>query len=132
MTRIVAGTVGILLIILLYMSGTFSDTKRGGDIAPQNALEQISEHPGIIIDVRTPEEFAQGRLARANQRIDFMAEDFETLAGELDRDQTYYVYCRSGNRSGKAMKWMQENGFDEVYNIGGYQDLVDAGFESER
>ncbi|MGM0506784.1 MAG: rhodanese-like domain-containing protein [Bacteroidota bacterium] len=132
MIRIVAGIVGILLIILLYMSGTFSDKKSGGDIAPENAIEQIQQRPGVVIDVRTPEEFAQGRLARTDQLIDFMADDFEDQAGELDRSQTYYLYCRSGNRSGQAMKWMQEHGFEEVYNIGGYQDLVDAGFESER
>lgn len=132
MIRIIAGIVGILLIILLYMSGTFSQTKGGGDITPDRAMEQITEQPGIIIDVRTPEEYAQGRLARTDQLINFMAEDFEEQAGELDRNETYYLYCRSGNRSGQAMTWMQENGFDEVYNIGGYQDLVDAGFESER
>lgn len=132
MIRIVAGIVGILLIILLYMSGTFSATNGGGDITPDRAMEQITERPGIIIDVRTPEEYAQGRLAKTDQLINFMAEDFEEKAGKLDRNETYYLYCRSGNRSGQAMTWMQENGFDEVYNIGGYQDLVDAGFESER
>ncbi|MEX0594146.1 MAG: rhodanese-like domain-containing protein [Balneolaceae bacterium] len=95
-------------------------------------MNQIQERPGIIIDVRTPEEYAQGHLTRTDQLINFMDDDFEDRAGELDRNQTYYLYCRSGNRSGQAMKWMQENGFEEVYNIGGYQDLVDAGFESER
>lgn len=114
------------------MSGTFSDRHDGGNIPSGNAMNQIQERPGIIIDVRTPEEYAQGHLTRTDQLINFMDDDFEDRAGELDRNQTYYLYCRSGNRSGQAMKWMQENGFEEVYNIGGYQDLVDAGFESER
>lgn len=134
MTRIAifTGIVGIILIILFYMSGMLSNSTQGGDLSPEQALSQINEQPGIVIDVRTDQEYADGHLARVDRQIDFMADDFEEQAGQLDRDQTYYLYCRSGNRSGQAMKWMQENGFNEVYNIGGYQDLVDAGFESKR
>ncbi|MDZ7680804.1 MAG: rhodanese-like domain-containing protein [Fodinibius sp.] len=50
----------------------------------------------------------------------------------LDKDKTYYLYCRTGNRSGQAAELMVENGFDNVYNIGGYQDLVDAGIPSSK
>lgn len=72
----------------------------------------------LLLDVRTDAEFASGHLNGAKQ-IDFYRADFEQELSKLDKDQPVYVYCRSGNRSGKAAKQMKAMGFKEVYNLEG-------------
>lgn len=72
----------------------------------------------LLLDVRTDAEFASGHLNGATQ-IDFYREDFEEAIAALDKEQPVFVYCRSGNRSGKAAKQMKAMGFREVYNLEG-------------
>ena len=72
----------------------------------------------FLLDVRTDAEFASGHLKGATQ-IDFYREDFEEAIAALDKEQPVFVYCRSGNRSGKAAKQMKAMGFKEVYNLEG-------------
>ena len=79
----------------------------------------------VIIDVRTPEEFSQGHVQGAINH-DLLGGDFETVLPGLDKNQTYKLYCRSGNRSGQAMALMQQAGFDKVENLGSLQEAADA------
>ena len=72
----------------------------------------------MVLDIRTPEEFAGGHLANAIN-IDYYADDFETRLAELDLDVPYVMYCRTGNRSSKALPIMDSLGFSEVYELGG-------------
>lgn len=72
----------------------------------------------LLLDVRTDAEFASGHLTGATQ-IDFYRSDFEEALSALDKNQPVFVYCRSGNRSGKAAKQMKAMGFKEVYNLEG-------------
>ena len=73
-----------------------------------------------LIDVRTQREVKQGLIETA-LFIDFSDKDFLTKVNRaVNKKRSVYLYCRSGNRSGKATKMLLENGF-EVYNvIGGY------------
>lgn len=73
---------------------------------------------GLLLDVRTDNEFAQGHL-RGAQQIDFYRDDFADALEKLDKDQPVFIYCRSGNRSGKAAKQMKAMGFSAVYNLEG-------------
>jgi len=70
----------------------------------------------VILDVRTPEEFAQGHLSGALS-VNLMAPDFERRLGALSRGKTYLVYCRTGNRSVKAIQIMGRLGFRSVYHM---------------
>ena len=70
----------------------------------------------VIIDVRTPEEYANGHIEKAIN-LDFYSETFKDELDKLDRDKVYLIYCRSGNRSGQALNMMAELGFSEVYNM---------------
>lgn len=74
-----------------------------------------------LIDVRTSEEYESGHLDKA-QNIDFLNEElFITEIEKFDKSQPIYIYCRSGNRSGKAATLMQELGFQTIYDLeGGY------------
>lgn len=79
-----------------------------------------------VIDVRTPEETAQGMVAGA-LNIDLQSGDFRDRVAELDRDGRYLLYCRSGNRSAQAAAIMSELGFSDVVDAGGFDALVAAG-----
>lgn len=79
-----------------------------------------------IIDVRTPEEFAAGHLRDA-VNVDLSSPDFEERLAALDESASYVVYCASGNRAGTAIKSMREQGFDELINGGGCEDLAAFG-----
>jgi len=81
----------------------------------------ISADGAVILDVRTPEEFATGHVEGAIN-INYRAGDFEKRVAELDRDTRYVVYCRSGNRSGKSIQIMEKVGFKNLQNAGGVQD----------
>jgi rhodanese-related sulfurtransferase len=74
----------------------------------------------VVLDVRTPEETAEGMIDGAIE-IDFQNANFQEQIDQLDKDKTYLVYCRSGGRSADACEMMQEKGFESLYNLeGGY------------
>lgn len=77
------------------------------------------KRPGTtIIDVRTPEEFAQGHLPGA-VNIDVSSADFGVRVAALDPSAPYAVYCRSGNRSASALAEMAAVGMTGAYHLGG-------------
>jgi len=77
------------------------------------------KRPGTtIIDVRTPQEFAQGHLPSA-VNIDVSSPDFAARLATLDPNAPYAVYCHSGNRSGVAVAAMAGQGFTDAYHLRG-------------
>jgi rhodanese-related sulfurtransferase len=74
--------------------------------------------------VRTSEEYSESHVKTA-LNIDFKSADFETKISKLDRNKIYKLYCRSGNRSGKALEIMKAKGFQQVENLGGLKDAVE-------
>lgn len=72
----------------------------------------------VIIDVRTPEEYAQGHLPGAIN-LDVNAPDFGQQIAALDPESTYAVYCRSANRSRTALEMMQAAGLTRVVGLEG-------------
>jgi phage shock protein E len=82
------------------------------------AAEPVGLSEGtIIIDVRTPGEFASGHLDGA-LNIDVQSPDFAAQVSQLDPSQDYFIYCRSGNRSGQAISQMSNMGFSSMINGG--------------
>lgn len=79
-----------------------------------------SDDAPILIDVRTPKEYSEGHI-EGSTMIDYKNSSFDAEISKLDKDQTYLIYCRSGNRSGKAVHKMIGLGFTDVTNMeGGY------------
>lgn len=72
----------------------------------------------IVLDIRTPGEFGAGHIEGA-VNVDFRATDFETRIAALDRNATYLVYCRTGNRSGHSMALFERLGFKRVRHLAG-------------
>jgi rhodanese-related sulfurtransferase len=89
---------------------------------------QAAQSPGtVIIDVRTPEEFASGHVQGA-LNIPVEAADFAQQVASLDPGTTYAIYCRSGNRSAVATAQMGGMGYPHLYDLeGGFADLEAAG-----
>jgi len=96
-----------------------------------NAVEfnkLINTEQGIILDVRTLAEVNAGHIEDATN-IDFYASDFTAKLNLIRKDVPIYVYCRSGGRSAKAVRKMQELGFDKVYNLlGGFSEWESNNF----
>lgn len=98
-------------------------------VSVDDAAALLADPPDdlIVLDVRTPEEFADARLADATM-IDFYEADFADRIAELDRDASYLLYCRSGNRSGQTLAMMEELGFTNVADVdGGINVWLDGG-----
>jgi rhodanese-related sulfurtransferase len=97
------------------------------DLGVSEFSTKVAEAGVITLDVRTPIEFAEGHIEGA-RLIDFQSGNFENEIAALDKNATYAVYCRSGNRSGQAVKVMQDAGFSNVFNMnGGVIDWANAG-----
>lgn len=71
-----------------------------------------------IIDVRTPKEFNQGHIENAIN-INFKSSNFIKNISKLNKDTSFLIYCKSGNRSGKAAKIMDSIGFYKIYDLKG-------------
>lgn len=123
------------ILILMVMAGPIMFTACSGSsssesrIAPEVFKEKLEQTRGVVIDVRTADEFQRGSLAIADYNSDILNGNFEAHLDSMPKDQTYYLYCRSGNRSGQAAEMMKSRGFNNVYNVGGYQELVENGFK---
>ena len=90
------------------------------NVTPQEAFALIQGNQNnpdfVILDVRTPQEFAEENIENAIN-IDYYSETFRDELNQLDKNKTYLVYCRSGRRSGNALDIMAELNFREAYNM---------------
>ena len=115
---------GLLFIAVVFLA--FRRWSGGGErIAPAEFASRPSD--AVVVDVRTPGEYAAGHLAGA-VNVDFLG-DFETQMGAFDRERPVYLYCASGTRSGRAASLLERMGFRTVVNAGSYSSLVEAGAE---
>lgn len=80
--------------------------------------QMMTDEPGFLLDVRTAQEFEQGHIEGATM-IDYTDSGFEENVSKLDKDQTVYVYCRSGGRSARSAAIMKELGFKKVVDLSG-------------
>jgi rhodanese-related sulfurtransferase len=137
--RTLAAVLSLLLVAGACSSGSDSVASTTDEmVAEATGIRLISAAEGeeirtdppedlVILDVRTPEEFAEARLD-GSVMLDFYEADFQTQLAELDPDVPYLLYCRSGNRSGQTAAMMKELGFTDVADVdGGIGAWADAG-----
>lgn len=84
-------------------------------------LKTLLEKENIqLLDVRSPNEIKEGFIKTA-KFVNYFDENFYEIASkELDKSKTVYLYCRSGNRSGKSAKILQKRGYEVVNVLGGF------------
>lgn len=71
---------------------------------------------GITLDVRAPEEIADGYINNASI-VNYYDEDFEKKINLIPKDKEIYIYCKSGGRSSEAAEILQKNGFNRIYQL---------------
>ncbi|MGM0508963.1 MAG: rhodanese-like domain-containing protein [Fusobacteriota bacterium] len=116
----------LILIILINFFGCNSQksgatkVQKVHETVPVAEIDDIKKENTdvVILDVRTPGEYQSGHLEDAIN-IDYYANDFSKKLDELNKNKTYIIYCRSGNRTGKTLDMMEEMGFKKVYDIKG-------------
>lgn len=112
-------------------SETGSDAEASGTveiIEPADAATKITDGI-IVVDVRTPEEYAAGHVTGALNANLQDATAFEDALADLDPSQPVLVYCRTGNRSATAAEQMVDLGFKTVYDAQAFDALASAGVD---
>lgn len=120
-----------LLFSILAALGLFANAQSQSEVEvlePQAFIERVkADTSAIILDVRQPEEFAEGHLAQAIN-LDWLNQTvFINGLAKLNKQKTYYVYCRSGRRSQAAAGKLKAEGFQVIDLKGGYLHWVELG-----
>lgn len=89
-------------------------------ISPEESWNKVDEG-AILVDVRTPSEYKSGHIEGA---INIPLSELKESIGTLNADAEVVLYCRSGNRAGVAKEILESEGYYNIYNGGGYQDLL--------
>lgn len=117
------------LLLSLALGACGAPSGLGTNLSPAKADSLIQAHKSdssfLLLDVRTPEEYAMGHIAQA-RLVDFYAPDFQARISALPRQAPVFLYCRSGNRSGQALQMMQSLGFTNVRHLAGGINLWQA------
>lgn len=121
----------VLLLTYLFFTGCSADNfgSRIIDVDAKEAFDLINTYDGklTILDIRTASEYSAGHIKDAIN-IDFYSKDFKYKLSLLDKDKTYLLYCRTGNRTSKALAYFKELGFKKVYHLyGGISDWQNSG-----
>jgi len=127
----------VMTLVLVAVVAILAAGCGGGSSSSTSAVKKVDAGKAVamldsrvVIDVRTPAEYAAGHIAGA-QNIDVEASDFAAKIASLDKKAAYLVYCRSGRRSAIAANQMAAAGFTDIVDGGGMADLVAAGAPTE-
>lgn len=90
------------------------------NLAQKEWTEQLkNDANAVILDVRTEDEWNEGFIPNAVFNDIYKGQGFIYRLEELDKTKNYYVYCKSGGRSGQACSIMNQMGFENTYNLEG-------------
>ena len=90
------------------------------DLSQDTWREKLSEDKNaVVLDVRTAEELEEGFIPKALHLDIYQGQEFMEKLNELDKAKNYYVYCKSGGRSGQACAIMSQLGFKNAFNLVG-------------
>ena len=119
-------------IFLLAVSSCNINGQKYKTISAADFNKKLHEPNVQLVDVRTPEEYAEKHLKDA-VNMNFEGDDFIEIASRLDKSKPVLVYCLSGGRSAKAAALISKKGCTEVYNLdGGILAWTSAGFPIEK
>ena len=107
----------LFLLLFVQLSCTQTKTMSITELTPEDVEN------AVLIDVRTPQEYAEGHLDNA-VNINWYDEDFINQFKTIEKDKTIYVYCKKGGRSSSAAELLTSSGYNNVIDLlGGYDAL---------
>ena len=139
MNKYTIGAVILVVVMITFAMVCKSPTHYGKNINTDNKNKQVNnmenisslypqdfksfwesdkQNGAVLIDVRTPAEYDAGHY-QDSINIDYYSDSFRDELNKLDKNKKYYIYCRSGHRSGNALFIMQELGFSNVHDLAG-------------
>jgi thioredoxin 1 len=107
--------ISIIFISLVYFT---CEGQGSNKIDAQPFETLLKQKKGLLLDVRTPEEFNAGHLPEA-MLLDYNNDNFKKSATQLDKSKPVFVYCKTGGRSKSAASILRDLGFKEVYDLDG-------------
>lgn len=107
-----------LLVVACCLSFANASETNVTHVNVEQAKKLIANKNVMVLDIRTPEEFAAGHIAGATN-INFRAADFEKAIAALDKNQTYVLHCASGGRSTQSLPTFSKLGFKSVCHLDG-------------
>lgn len=141
MKKFVRALLSVVLagIPVLPAAGAAGDAVRPAtveNLSPEEASAWIRKNGSgddfVLLDVRTPAEYQAERIA-GSVLADFQSATFREELEKMDRGKRYLVYCRTGNRSGKAISIMKELQFRDIRHLsGGIVKWKEAGLPTVR
>ena len=106
----------LLTAVLLFAAQAIAQTPARLDPAAFQVRAQ--QDKVLLIDVRTPEEYAKGHLA-GSRNIDWLDNGFMAVVGKLDHKAPVLLYCAVGGRSEEAAAALRKAGFTDVHDMEG-------------
>jgi len=118
----------LTIVALLFFTSSCKDSRSGDPPPPTGApaamsLKSLLDDPKVaIIDVRTPAEFKGGHIPKA---LNVPLSQISQVGAHIkDKSRPVVLYCRSGSRSGRALKMLREMGYKKMINGGGVKSLA--------
>jgi rhodanese-related sulfurtransferase len=133
--KIIRSLMAVFLSLISFNVNSI-DSKNSVKVINMNAKESLSlinanknNNNFVILDVRTKDEYSSGHIENA-LNIDYYLPDFKDELKKLDKSKKYFIYCRSGHRSGETGKIMVDLGFKDITNLsGGISTLTSEGYK---
>jgi len=110
-----------LTLLLILVSAAALAVK--GDIQQAEAGWALIESGALLVDVRSPEEYAEGHIEGSVNVPHTETDKLASLIGG-DKDRSVVVYCRSGHRAGMAKTALERLGYTHIFNATGYEALL--------
>ena len=105
----------VLIVLVVAVVGSFLWLRAG--TTPGSEARELVRGGALLVDVRTPQEFAQGHIEGARN---IPVGELPTRLSELgEKHSAIVLYCRSGARSAKAKALLESSGYTSVANLGG-------------
>jgi phage shock protein E len=118
--------VSIVMLMIAACSPASQSSATVQNLSPSQYVADFSEAQTahLLVDVRTPEEYASGHIAGS---VNIPLQELQSRMSEIPSNQAVVLYCRSGNRSGQAATLLRDAGYTQIYDLGGIIDWAAAG-----
>jgi len=126
MRRVTCSRLGFLALVLTVALASCAGGGRYQNVSPDDLKVHLDDATAIVVDVRTPIEYAAGHVPGA---INLPLDEIQDWWRSLPKDKTVYLICRTGHRSTQAAEYLKERGLRNLKNVtGGLQAWVARGY----